>query len=460
MNKNFTKKILFVVSECRPFVASGGLADVTGSLPSQLIKQGLTVDVVMPLYQSIKRKFGKDLVKIETKDVYLDYRKQQTNLYSIDCSGVKYYFIDYDYYYDRPNLYGYDDDIERFTFFCTAVISFFQDKYDIFHCHDWQTALIPTLLKMTKPTKRTILTIHNIDYQGKFAVGQLQDLTGLSSNFLGIFEWQGSCNLLKSGIVMCDKLTTVSPSYADEIQLSYYSAGLCDIIMQNRYKLVGILNGIDTLNYSSSLDTNLVANFDASTLANKKLCKHQLQQTLGLPQNDLPLFCMVTRLATHKGLDLVKSVIPYFLQKNIQFAILGTGEKEYEEFFASLSKTNDNCACVIDFNNVLAKLIYGGADYLIMPSLSEPCGLSQMIACRYATLPIVRRVGGLGDSIINNKQGIVFDDYDTTSLSLAWQKGIDIYLTPIFDEMRRYALATDFSWEISSQEYIKLYKSI
>ncbi|MDD3831486.1 MAG: glycogen synthase [Clostridia bacterium] len=454
------KKVLFALSECRPFIASGGLADVGGSLPQALTRQGVHVGVVMPLYRKIKQTYGDRLTLVSAQVVKLDWRNQQIQLYTLNQDSIDYYFVDCDRYYDRDNLYGYDDDIERFAFFCNAVCELLAEQYDIVHCHDWQTACIPSLLKYKAINRPTILTIHNIEYQGTFDRTHLQDLTGLPNIYNGVFEWNWQCNLLKGGIVHCDKLTTVSHGYAMQILTAEYGAGLEKIIQANKYKLSGILNGIDTTLYNASTDNQIIANFDSTSLANKQLCKAELQRMMGLEQCDKPLFAMVTRLAHHKGLDLVEQVLPDFLHNNVQFVLLGTGDNHYEDFFSRLSASRENLSVKIAFDNGIAKSIYAGADFFVMPSKSEPCGLAQMISCAYATLPIVRNVGGLGDSI-DNSYGIVFDNYDKQGLEWALYQALMLYSQKSrLALMRSRAIKHDFSWEGSAKQYIDLYNSL
>lgn len=456
--------ILFALSECRPFVASGGLADVGGSLPQAIASKGEKVSVVMPLYGSIKRAYGEKLTKICNAVVALDWRRQKCALFTMKNNDVDYYFIEEDGYYDRDNLYGYNDDIERFAFFCKATCDFLPrfGQIDLIHCNDWQTALISAYVKQAEIKVKTVFTIHNIEYQGKFNIDHLQDLTGLPKGFFSCcFEWNGWGNLLKGAIVLTDLLTTVSPNYAKEIMNAEFASGLNDIIYANRSKLVGVLNGIDTNYYNSETDPDIAANFGVKSLSGKKKCKEQLQLKLGLPVSDSPLIGVVSRFARHKGLDLVRNASIAILEEGAQMAILGTGDKDYEEFFTWLSKVNNNASTTLAFDNKLAKQIYAGCDFFLMPSLSEPCGLAQMIATRYGTLPIVRGVGGLFNSIYDSHNGFVFFNYDSQALVDAVNRALKLYGNKKqLRQMRLNALKSDFSWDISSKKYIELYKTL
>ncbi len=459
--------ILFALSECLPFVASGGLADVGGSLPQAIKRLGNDeVRVILPLYASVKKNYSNKLKSLGVATIKLDWREQQCELFTLTQNNIVYYFVGEDYYFDRENLYGYDDDIERFAFFSKAVVTLL-DKLDftpdIISCHDWQTALIPAYTVDERIDAKTILTIHNIEYQGRFSIAHLQDLTGLDTRYQGFFEWNGWGNLLKGGIIACNMLTTVSPNYAKEILSPYFSAGLSPVIEQNKYKLYGILNGIDYQLYNPQDDASLTANYTIQDVSNKAKCKEMLQKQLGLPINpNIPLFGMVTRLAEHKGLKLVEEALPKFIGSDmIQFVILGSGDYHYESHFNYLANTYDNVATRIAFDKTLAKSIYAGADFLIMPSLSEPCGLAQMIACRYGTIPLVRGVGGLYDSIKDGLNGIVFYDFNCDALDWAINKAINGFNDKkTLEFLRKNAMSSDFSWNLSAKQYQELYNKL
>lgn len=452
-------KILFAASECRPFAVSGGLADVVGSLPCELKEQGIFVSVVIPMYACVMKEYLPRLTLVKEAEIYLDWRKQNCSLYLYNFEEIDYYFLRCDRYYDRERLYGYDDDIERFAFFSKAVAELLGGEFDALHCHDWQSALITAYLK---GKVKTLFTIHNIDYQGKFNLQHLRDLTGLNqSAFENIFEWQGAANLLKGAVVSCGRLTTVSPNYSREIQTKEFGAGLENIIKENNFKLSGILNGIDYKFYNPQSDDSIAQNYSYEDLSGKQKCKEHLRRRLGLKEGgDKPLFVVVSRLAHHKGFDLVAQSLPYLTQKGAQFVLLGTGEKYLEDFFISAAAKDKNISASIAFDNKLAKEIYAAADFFLMPSLSEPCGLSQMIACRYGALPVVRGVGGLFDSIREGLNGIVFYDFSRKEFEKALSRALDLYKSGGIKNAQSRAMRGDFSWKNSALSYAALYKDL
>ncbi len=451
-------KVLFAASECRPFAVSGGLADVTGSLPYELNGLGVEVAVALPMYANIIKEYLPKSTLVKDAEVFLDWRRQNCQLYLYSLKGVNFYFLRCDRYFDRDNFYGYGDDIERFAFFSKAVSQLLAHEYDIVHCHDWQTALITAYLK---GKIKTLFTIHNIDYQGKFNKEHIRDLTGLSQNrYQCIFEWQDAANLLKGAVVCCNKLSTVSPSYAREIQRAEFGSGLQDIISQNAFKLSGILNGIDYTLYNPENDKDIAQNYSWQDLEGKKKCKEHLRRRLNLEGDGKPLFAVVSRLAHHKGLNLVAAALPFLANNDAQLVLLGRGDKALEDFFVSAAKDNKNISANIAFDNKLAKEIYSAADFFLMPSLSEPCGLSQMIACRYGALPVVRGVGGLFDSIRDGLSGIVFYDFAQNAFEGALNRAFDLYKSQDFALAQSRAMRADFSWKNSALSYIALYQEL
>lgn len=451
-------KVLFAASECRPFAVSGGLADVTGSLPFELKNLGTEVSVVLPMYAKIIKEYLQSATLVKQAEVFLDWRRQSCSLYLYSLKGVNFYFLRCDRYFNRENLYGYGDDIERFAFFSKAVCQLLASDYDIVHCHDWQTALITAYLK---GKIKTLFTVHNIDYQGKFNKEHVQDLTGLEQGaFESVFEWRGGANLLKGAVVCCDGLSTVSPNYAREITLSEFGAGLEDIISQYGFKLSGILNGIDYDFYNPRSDKDIAQNYTHENLTGKEKCKKHLQRRLNLEEGKKPLFAVVSRLASHKGLDLVARSLPFLLSNGAQLALLGTGERELEDFFKNAAKENKNVSANIAFDNKLAKEIYSAADFFLMPSISEPCGLSQMIACRYGAFPIVRGVGGLFDSIKEGINGMVFYKFSQKEFEKALARAFDLYKSKEFKQAQSRAMTADFSWKSSALSYAALYKKL
>ena len=466
------KKILFVASEARPFIATGGLADVIGSLPKSLAKDPTyDIRVVLPLYSDIKSEMRRKMSFIGNIYVPLSWRNQYCGIFTCQENNVTFYFIDNEQYFKRPGCYGYYDDGERFAFFSRSVleimpiIGFYPD---ILHCHDWQAALAAIYLKTIYSQRpeyqfiHALFTIHNIEYQGKFSLDILQELFDIPQEYRGLMEYDGSINLMKAAIECCEKVSTVSPQYAEEIKSAQFAHGLQDIICKNSFKLSGILNGIDVDGYNPETDEALFANYTSEQLENKKICKSELQQMLGLPVKDVPVFAMISRLVSHKGLELVKTVAEDMLHEDIQFVLLGTGDARYEDYFRDLGKRYEGkVSANIAFNNDLSRKIYSGADMLLMPSISEPCGLSQMIASRYATIPVVRETGGLYDSIKPygaGGNGFTFSSCNPYDMLYVIHEAIEVYYKKdSWQALMKKAATVDFSWAYSAEAYKKLY---
>ena len=467
------KKILFVASEAAPFIATGGLAEVIGSLSKALARSdAYDVRVIIPLYQDIKKEYRKDFKFIGNIFVPLSWRNQYCGIFEYEADNVKYYFVDNEYYFKRPGCYGYYDDGERFAFFCRGVmeiLSFIGFYPDILHCHDWQAALAALYLKTIycfRPEYqfiRAVFTIHNIEYQGKYSLDILEDLFGISNRFRYLVEYDRCINLMKGAIECCERFSTVSPTYAGEIKDPYYSHGLDPIIRRNEFKLCGILNGIDTDYYNPATDKSLFANYDKENMAPKAICKEELQRMLNLPvKPDTPIVAMITRLVAHKGLDLVKEVIEQVLRQDVQFVLLGTGDSTYENYFSDLARRyQGKVVSIISFNSDLSRKIYAGADLFLMPSKSEPCGLSQMIASRYGTIAIVRETGGLRDSITPygaGGNGFTFHDYNAYDMLYVINEAIGVYHNKEeWKALQKKAMDTDFSWAKSASYYEGLY---
>lgn len=467
------RKILFVASEARPFVATGGLADVIGSLPVALAKDPkYDIRVILPLYSDIKSETRRKMNFLGNIYVPLAWRNQYCGIFSCIKDGVTFYFVDNEYYFKRPGCYGYYDDGERFAFFSRSVMEilpFIEFYPDVLHCHDWQAALAAIYLKTIYCKRkeyqfiRALFTIHNIEYQGKFSMGILEDLFGISYSESNLLEFDGSINLMKGAIECCERFSTVSPTYAAEIKTAQYAHGLQDIICRNESKLTGILNGIDVESYNAATDKALFANYTAEDLSGKKVCKSELQKMLGLPVKDVPMIAMITRLVSHKGVELVKVVAEDILHEDVQFVLLGTGDSAYEDYFKDLGKRYEGkVSANIAFNNDLSRKIYSGADIFLMPSISEPCGLSQMIASRYATIPLVRETGGLYDSIKPFKtggNGFTFASCNPYDMLYVVHEALDTYKnTEDWQSLMKKAITVDFSWAHSAEAYKKLYE--
>lgn len=476
-------KILFVGAEVMPFAATGGLGDVMGSLPAAIkaTDENCDIRVVMPLYSAVKEEWRAQMKNVASFEVKLAWRRLYCGVKSLVKDGVTYYFIDNEYYFARKALYGEFDDGERYAFFCMAVLEML-DRIgfypDILHAHDWQSALSVIYLNCLYKWRReynnikTVFTIHNIEYQGYYSKDILYDVFSLGNDSYNLLEYNGCVNLMKGAIVCADKVSTVSPRYADEIRTSEYSHGLDTIINQNHHKLCGILNGIDYEYYNPEKDGVIAANFSADDLTGKAVDKKELQKALGLPQNeDVPLLAIISRLASHKGLDLVAEMVYNLLENNdVQLVVLGKGEAVYEELFKNLQNHFPNKArALIEYDRDLSKRIYAACDIFIMPSKSEPCGLSQMIASRYGAIPVVRETGGLYDSIkgywekdgeiIGN--GFTFANYSSRELYDRITAAVALYN----DKEKRNTFVTkimntDFSWAASARKYLEMYGSI
>ena len=408
-------KVLFAASEAYPFAMSGGLADVAGALPKALRSRFVGCRVVMPLYGTVSEEMRSKMKFITHITVPVAWRRQYCGIFEAHIDGVIYYLLDNQYYFKRDTLYGHYDDAERFEFFSRAVleiIPYIDFTPDIIHCNDWQTAMIPVYKDrfyhegIYKDIK-TVFTIHNIQYQGKYGYELLGDVLGLSESDSHLVEYESCVNLMKGGIECADRVTTVSRTYAEEILTPWFSHGLDEILKLRQFKLSGIVNGIDVDVYNPETDPLIYEGFSAENLEGKAVNKAKLQEEMGLPvKPDVPVIGIVSRLVSHKGFDLVKRVFEDMLKADIQFAILGSGEWEFETFFYGMKeKYPDKVGLRLGFIPQLAHRIYAGADIFLMPSKSEPCGLAQMVALRYGTIPIVRETGGLKDTIQDSGDG-------------------------------------------------------
>ncbi len=467
------RKILFAASECTPFIATGGLAEVIGSLSKSLAQdEEYDVRVVLPLYSDIRGDYRQRFTYLGNINVPLGWRNQYCGIFSYEESGVTFYFLDNEYYFRRGGCYGYYDDGERFAFFSRAVmeiLGFLQFYPDVLHCHDWQAALAAIYLKTIYCHRReyslirAVFTIHNIEYQGKYSLDVLEDLFGISDDYRYLLEFDGCANLMKAAIECSETFTTVSPTYAEEIKRAEYAHGLQGEVERNAFKLRGILNGIDVKSYDPATDPALFAPYSAENPAGKEICKAELQKMLGLPvRADVPVVAMISRLVAHKGLDLVRAAIEELLADDVQFVLLGTGDSEYESYFKDLAnRYKGKAVSIIAFNGDLSRKIYSGADIFLMPSKSEPCGLSQMIASRYLTVPVVRETGGLYDSIKPygaGGNGFTFAAYNAGDMLYVLREAVSLYKNkPEWQKLMIKAGTTDFSWQRSAEEYKKLY---
>ncbi len=469
-------KVLYASSEARPFAASGGLADVAGSLPKALRNRLVGCRVVLPLYESVPAELRETMTFLTSFSVPVAWRRQYCGVFEAKHNGVIYYLLDNQYYFKRCGLYGHYDDAERFAFFSRAVLEmlrYIDFKPDVIHANDWQCGLIPvyhTLFYAPQPdysSIRTVYTIHNIQYQGKYGMEILEDVFGISCDDAHLVELDGCVNIMKGAIETADRVTTVSPTYAKEILDPWFSHELDPILRMREWKLSGILNGIDTTSYDPETDKALYANYSAEDFSAKAANKKALQERLNLPQRaDVPMIGMVSRLVAHKGFDLVQYVMERLLQEDVQVVVLGSGEWVYESFFREMAERYpQKFSYCSGFVPELAQKIYAASDLFLMPSKSEPCGLSQMVACRYGAVPIVRETGGLKDSIHDcgdgEGNGFTFQTYNADDMYGAIMRGLGAYHNkehwPLLVER---AMRSDFSWGRSANEYIRLYKSL
>ncbi|MDO4484360.1 MAG: glycogen synthase GlgA, partial [Clostridia bacterium] len=408
-------KILFAAGECVPFIKTGGLADVVGALAPVLASQGHDVRVMIPLYSAIPEKWVKEMKHEIDFEVELGWRRQYCGIEKLERDGVTFYFIDNKYYFGRSYIYGLGgDEYERFGFFDRAVLNalpLLDFQPDVIHAHDWQAGMVPALLKIQYAhlpfyaNMKSMYTIHNLQYQGIFGVREVQDVLGLGDSLWtnDKLECFGCANFMKAALVYADVITTVSPSYSEEIQTAYYGERLDGLIRARKNSVFGVLNGIDMVDYNPATDKYIAANYSVDDMAGKSECKRALQEKLGLEINpDVPIIGMVGRLSNQKGLDLVDYIIGDLMNHDVQLVVLGMGDSRYVNLFSwAESQYPGKVAARFAMDNALAHQIYAGADMFLMPSQFEPCGLSQLIALRYGTVPVVRETGGLRDTVLS-----------------------------------------------------------
>ena len=477
-------KIAVCASEGAPYCKSGGLGDVMEALPAALSRiEGNEVILILPYYHKIKTNAAYEVELVAQFKVSLGWRQQYCGVMQLTnrSDGVKVYFLDNDYYFGgrTGSIYGDMDDGERFAFFsraCVDAMMALQFIPDVVQCNDWQTALIPVYLKALYfyqfPRTRCMYTIHNIEYQGWANASFFDDMLGLPWEYRGTLDMNNAVNVMKGAIETADLVTTVSETYARELMYPYYAHGLDGVLSNNAWKLTGITNGIDTNTFNPETDRALPAHFNAETFVEgKAVCKAELQKEVGLPVNpDVPLMAMVTRLAGHKGLDLLCYIARRLMwEENAQLLILGTGEAQYEAFFRDLARQfPEQVAAKITFNLPLANRIYAGSDIYLMPSKSEPCGLSQMNAMRYGTVPVVHATGGLKDTVPpvdENGQGglgFTFQSYNADDFHGAVRRCLRLYHDNRdgFRALQKRGMEMDFSWDVPAQKYMDLFRKM
>lgn len=470
-------KILYVTGEAAPFAASGGLGDVMGSLPAEVkaCGQNAEVAVILPLYAQVSKEHRSRMVRVLEGEFSYSWRTSYIGIYRLTEKGVDYYFVDNEQYFKRPTMYGQYDDGERYAYFGHAVIEFMLRTGfipDVLHANDWQAALsvvyLKTRYRMCEELRgiKTVFTIHNIEYQGRYGMHTLSDIFDIGYEDAAIMEYNGDINLLKGAVVCADRVSTVSPNYAKELSDPYFAYGLEHIIRAESHKMSGIINGLD-VEYFNSQKNDIPFPFGKENVREGKARnKAHLQEALGLPVSaDTPMIAMITRLTEGKGVDLVLHVFEELLEENVQFVLLGTGDARYEQIFELLcARHGDRARALLKFDRNLSKEIYASADIFLMPSKTEPCGLAQMIACRYGTIPVVHGVGGLADSIVpygdEGGNGFVFRNFNAHDMLFRIKEALSLYENKQgFDALRQSAMSSDFTWRASAEKYIELYEN-
>ncbi len=478
-------KILFVTTEAQPFVNSGGMGDVCSLLPRAINKTGKAeARVMLPLYEEVAYRYKEKMTFVCNINVGLSWRNQYCGLFRMEDEGTVFYFVDNEYYFKRPNLYGYYDDAERFAFLSRAaleLIPYLDFRPDVLQSNDHLTALVPIYYKLEYKDKpgyaniKNVFTIHNINYQGLYPLVIAGDVFGIAEEDVGLVEYNGKINLAKGAIVACDKITCMSPQYAREIRLPEYSGGLDGVLIEQRDKIVGILNGTDVDSFDPATSDSLFVNYDENSLDKKKQNKIALQRMLSLPEDpEVPMLCMISHMVAYKGYDLLRKSINKvdttgnILDTNIQLVILGQGDSDIEGYLMHIQKMYDRRVRVlVTFNRDLAKKVLAAADMVLMPSRTEPCAITQMNACRFGTVPIVRATGGLIDSIVDCKKnddgnGFMFEEYDSDVMDKTITDAVSMYYyhKDEWRALQKRAMASDFSWDKAAAKYIELYKTL
>ena len=471
-------KVLFVVSESLPFVKTGGLADVAYALPKALKLLGVDVRVMIPKYTAAMAEYCGDLETISTSTVNLGWRKNYLGIQTMEMEGVIYYFVDNEDYFGSGIYKGGEAENEQYLFFCKAVceaLSQIDFDPDIIHLNDWHTGMIP-LLARTQYNKRLhdkhlLFTIHNIKYQGKMDFGVMKDILGIPDCYYTpeYVEADGCANMMKAALVFADRISTVSPSYADELMHAWYGLGMEGILSARRHEVCGILNGIDTDFYNPETDRSIAANFSANNITGKRTCKKALRDYFSLDVKlTTPIIAMVSRMTKQKGFDLILYALEELLQEDIAFVILGAGDREYEVFFNYIaSKYPGKSGVFIGYDEELSHRIYAGADFFLMPSEFEPCGIAQMIAQRYGALPIVRETGGLIDTVApyniytGEGTGFAFTTFNAHDMMASVKLALSVYANkPVLRKLRRNAMLECSSFTKSAEQYKALYRSM
>lgn len=463
--------ILYAASEAAPFIKTGGLADVAGSLPAALCQKGHDARVILPLYGKIDSAWREKMEFLFYIYVDLAWRRCYCGIFTLNHGGVTYYFVDNEYYFKRDSVYGDMDDGERFAFFSRAIVSLLpllEWKADIVNCNDWQTALVPIYLRNECSGVKTVFTIHNIEYQGRYGTYTASDVFGLPRELFdsGILRYENDINLMKGAIYQSDRVSTVSPTYAQELRDPFFAHGIHRVIEDNAYKFRGIVNGLDTELYDPWTDKHIAQNYNAFKPAGKTTCKKALCRELGFDENDEgPIISCVSRLVGHKGFDLVAAALEEIVARGMRLIILGTGDKYFEDLFADAERRHHGrVSANIMYSAPRAMAVYAGSDMMLMPSRSEPCGLTQMIAMRYGTVPVVRAAGGLRDTVrpygTEHPNGFVFYEYSVHGMLGAIDYALSVWQDKkAWTALMKADMREDLSWSASADKYIEMYKS-
>jgi len=471
-------KVLMVASEGHPFIKTGGLADVIGSLPAALKNNNVDVRVVLPKYMDIPDFFTSQMERMAEFEVDLAWRKQYCGIEKMIYQGIIFYFVDNEYYFKRHGLYGFFDEAERFGYFSLAVLAmlpWIDFKPDIIHLHDWQASLVPVFLKTKFNCNpfyqhiKTVLTIHNLKYQGVFSKDVLGDVLGLDDVLYDEkkMEFFGAINYLKGGIAYADLISTVSKTYAEEIKSSYFGENL-DGILRQKDDIRGIINGIDQKVFNPRTDPHLIYHYQ-NRYETKVKNKEYMQAKLGLPVGrDIPMIAFISRLVEQKGLDLILRVLPDLMAKDLQLVILGTGDSVYEQSLKDWSKSHEHQFSInLMYSESFAHQLYAASDMMLLPSKFEPCGLTQLIALRYGSIPIVRETGGLKDTVIpyhpglGTGSGFTFFRYNAHDMLNAIERALDLYQDKArWSSLVCHAMNQDFGWDHSAHEYVAMYQEL
>lgn len=477
MSEDNKLNILFASAECLPFCANGGVADMCYALSKYLSRnENLDIRVVLPYYSGIPEMYKSKFKLVGERTIELSWRQEYCGVYEFEKDNITYYFIDNKRYFDRERLFGYDDDVERFSFFSKAVLDMFPivSFYpDIIHTHDWQSSMVCTFLKILEWHNpkyehiQTVLNIHNLLYQGKNNFGIVKDLLGVEDKFAYLFDFFGEANIMKASMLCSDRIVAVSENYMHEILYTEKGCGLQTVLQQCKHKLSGITNGIDYEYYNPATDPTIYQTFDENSLELRTQNKLKLQEELGLEVNkDIPLYCFIGFMAEHKGLDLLSQIFNEFIKKGVQFVATGTTSDTYDEFVRGLNeKYPENVRIYLGYNGHLAKKLYASSDFLLNPASVEPCGLCPLIANKYGSLPVCFEVGGIKDNVVDYKKengnGYTFNDYDKTTLSDLLDKTLHDFQNK--DKMRKYILQgmeKSFDIKICADKYLKLYEEM